>query len=83
MRTMIGITSSDKTWKVPFFWIPLADVEAGPGDIRRHPKDDRDASSEDYWLGVLGAQGKEVDILGFESGPLKGHVTFLFDRLGK
>ncbi|KXX80359.1 hypothetical protein MMYC01_203264 [Madurella mycetomatis] len=55
---------------VPNFYVPLAAIEAGPGEVTKETSDDKG-----YWLGMLSVGGRAIRAIGYDQGPLRGLVS--------
>lgn len=55
---------------VPNFYVPLAAIEAGPGEVTKETSDDKG-----YWLGMLSVGGRSIQAIGYDRGPLRGLVN--------
>ncbi|CAN8100745.1 unnamed protein product [Discula destructiva] len=53
----------------PFFYIPLKDLEGGPGQIQKQTPEDAG-----YWTGTLSSGNESAKVMGFVKGPLEGLV---------
>jgi hypothetical protein len=64
-------------WSDPLFYVPLQDLEKGPATVTKNKTDD-----QGFWVGTLCLDDRKVEVVGFDTGPLKGLVKIPVDGIG-
>lgn len=54
---------------VPVYYVPLAAIESGPGEITKENKD-----GSGFWTGSIASGNQTAEVTGYDKGSLEGFV---------